>query len=152
MAQSRRTRNHENEPLKSLPVILKIPTLPGINRACCVSSRRLLTKITWFWNIDPSTESSPPAKRRKKTGPKSQPLPEVHVEEEPQESKSFSTHRRASPEVEMSAVFEAIVAKIIDSPDAWPFVRPVMPSVAPGYYDVIKKPKCFENVRDVNQL
>ncbi|KAI9092172.1 hypothetical protein DFS34DRAFT_633941 [Phlyctochytrium arcticum] len=65
----------------------------------------------------------------------------------PFQPKSYG-RRRAAPEVDLNSIFEKIVSDLIAIPEAYEFCRPVSAVAVPDYYNIIKRPKTLEQIRD----
>ncbi|RKO88495.1 Bromodomain-containing protein [Blyttiomyces helicus] len=55
--------------------------------------------------------------------------------------------RRSRPEVDLQKILDGIVCELIAVPEAWEFCRPVSHAVK-DYYEIVKKPKTLEQIRD----
>ena len=88
------------------------------------------------FNFNVDNQSSPALSKKRKN------------QEEVEYSKP--TKRRTDPLVELADLFEAIIAQLIASPDAYPFCHPVSQHNAPDYYKIISDPIALEVIRDVN--
>jgi hypothetical protein len=58
------------------------------------------------------------------------------------------THRKkkSKPHVELSAIFERIIHKMMNDPHSYAFCKPVDPQMVPDYYEIIAHPKSFSDI------
>ncbi|KNC99318.1 uncharacterized protein SPPG_05568 [Spizellomyces punctatus DAOM BR117] len=88
-----------------------------------------------------AASSTPPLKKRQSiSATDTDYLQPVHP-------KSYG-RRRAAPEVDLASILGRVITELIAIPEAYEFCRPVSAVAVPDYYDIVKKPKTLEQIRD----